>query len=214
MQKNYRSRKHCFLLYPNEDITHKNALEYIKLNYDYAFIVHDKDINDQGELKKQHTHVVVSFNNAKWNTAIAKELGIEPNYMQECRNFERALDYLIHFNDDTKYQYSIDEVIGPLKSKLEKIISNDGKSEDDKAIEIFDFIDNFKGKLTVSAVGRYSASVGMWDVFRRASSIYLNAISEHNLNVITSDKIANETLRRKSLINHQNTTSDNIYYVN
>ena len=62
----FRSRKFCLLLYPNEDKTHKKALEYIKLNYDYALIVHDKDTNENNEIKKAHTHVVVSFSNAKW----------------------------------------------------------------------------------------------------------------------------------------------------
>ncbi len=67
----YKSRKHCMLLYPLEDATHKKALDYIKLNYDYALIVHNQDLNDNGEIKKAHTHVVLSFPNAKWNTAIA-----------------------------------------------------------------------------------------------------------------------------------------------
>lgn len=41
--ENYRSRKHCLLLYPEEGSAHKKAIEYIKINYDYALIVHDKD---------------------------------------------------------------------------------------------------------------------------------------------------------------------------
>lgn len=190
--KNYRSRKHCLLLYPNEDKSHKNALEYIKHNYDYAYIVHDKDLkqldNDEFELKKQHVHVVISFSNAKWNTSIASELGIELNYIQECRNFDKALDYLIHFNDDTKYQYSIEEVHGNLKSKLEKIIRNENKDENEKSFELITYIENFKGTLTIKNFARYCAEIGMWDIFRRASVIYLEMIKEHNfLYSTTSD---------------------------
>lgn len=179
--QNYRSRKHCLLLYPLEDESHKKALEYIKLNYDYAMITHDKDYYaDTGELKKSHTHIVLSFNNAKWNTAICDELGITTNYIQQCRNFEKALDYLIHYNDDTKYQYDIEDVKGNLKLKLEKIINNDNKDENEKSTELIEYIENFKGHLSISTFSKYCASVGRWDIFRRAAFIYLRLIDEHN----------------------------------
>ena len=139
----YRSRKHCLLLYPLEDESHKNAIDYIKNNYDYALIVHDKDYyTETGEIKKSHTHIVLSFNNAKWNTAISEELGITSNYIQQCRNYENALDYLIHFNDDSKYQYSIDEVKGNLKNKLNKIINTDNKDENEKTIELIKYFNS------------------------------------------------------------------------
>lgn len=180
--ENYRSRKHCLLLYPLEDETHKKAIEYIKTNYDYALIEHNKDYYpDTGEIKKSHTHVVISFNNAKWNTAVAKELGITPNYIQNCRNFELALNYLIHYNDNSKYQYPLDEVKGNLKNKLEKIIKTDNKDENEKSLELITFIEEYNGILRLSDVARHSADIGYWDVFRRASIIFLKLVEEHNL---------------------------------
>ena len=194
-----RSRKFCLLLYPLEDESHKNAIEYIKKNYDYALIVHDKDFySDTGEIKKSHTHVVISFNNAKWNTAVSEELGISINYIQKCRDFELALDYLIHLNDDSKHQYSIDEVKGNLKQKLEKIIKNNNKDENEKANELITYIENYIGILRVSEFAKYSSDIGMWDVFRRASIIYLKLIEEHNYPYKTKE----------------NDTSYNTYYVN
>jgi len=199
MENKYRGRKHCLLLYPNEDESHRKAIEYIKLNYDYALIVHDKDFsNDTGEIKKAHTHIVLSCDNAKWNTALATELGITPNYIQQCRNYENALNYLIHYNDDTKYQYSINEVKGNLKQKLEKLLINDKKDENDKSIELIEYIKNYEGVLSVSRFAKYSAEIGMWDVFRRASFIFLKLIEEHNFSYKTKG----------------NATSYNTYYVN
>jgi len=113
-------------------------------------------------------------------------LEIESNYIQECRNFEKALDYLIHFNDDTKYQYPIDEVHGNLKLKLEKIIRNDDKDENEKSFELITYIENFKGFLSIKNFARYCSEIGMWDVFRRASIIYLEMIKEHNLSYSTT----------------------------
>jgi len=181
MENKYRGRKHCLLLYPNEDESHKKAIEYIKLNYDYALIVHDKDYYpDTGEIKKAHTHIVLSCDNAKWNTAIAKELGITPNYIQQCRNYENALNYLIHYNDDTKYQYLIDEVQGNLKHKLEKLLINDKKDENEKLIEIIEYIENYDGILNEKTFMLYVCSIGMWDVARRSTVWLLRLIETHN----------------------------------
>lgn len=157
------------------------ALEYIKLNYDYASIVHDKDVDfETGEIKKSHTHVVVSFNNAKWNTAFAEEIGIGENYIQSIRSYENCLEYLIHYNDDTKFRYDIEEVQGSLKNKLKKFIINDDKDENEKCIELLKYIDDFNDYLTIRQFAEYCANCGMWDVFRRSASIYLSIINEHN----------------------------------
>ena len=67
----YRSRKFCLLLYPLEDETHNKALEYIKLNYDYALIVHDKDKN---ELQMNILHNLYEF-----SIKVTKETALEEN---------------------------------------------------------------------------------------------------------------------------------------
>lgn len=178
-----RSRKFCMLLYPLEDETHAKAIEFIKLNYDYALIEHNKDVNELGELKKSHTHIVVSFPNAKWNTAVAEELGITSNYIEKCRSFDNALEYLIHYNDDTKHQYSIDDVQGNLKQKLKQVMSNDGKDENQKALELIDYIDRSPGLVDEVSFFKYACKIGMYDVARRSSYILLRIIDKHNQNI-------------------------------
>lgn len=179
----FRSRKFCMLLYPKEDKTHKKALEFIKLNYDYAFIEHNQDKNEEGEIKKSHIHVVISFPNAKWNTAIAEELGITPNYIEKCRDMDKALEYLIHYNDDTKHQYNIEEVQGNLVSKLKKILLNDGKDENQKAYELMDYIENYDGYIDEMKFFKYACEIGMYDVVRRSSYIFIRLIDNHNKNL-------------------------------
>lgn len=176
----FRSRKFCMLLYPLEDESHKKALDFIKLNYDYAMIEHNQDLNDQGEVKKTHVHVVVSFGNAKWNTALAEELGIKLNYMQKCRSLSNALEYLIHYNDEQKHQYSIDDVQGNLKSQLKKILENDGKDENQKALELINYIDQHQGLIDESKFFKYACEIGMYDVARRSAYILIRMIDRHN----------------------------------
>lgn len=185
----FRAKKFCLLLYPNEDETHRQVLEYLKLNYDIAYINHNLDTNELGEIKKEHTHVVISLDNAKWNTALSSEIGLSLNYIQKCRSLENALEYLIHYHDDSKYQYNLDEVKGNLKAKLEKILKTDGKDENEKSIELIEYIEGNKNIIQVSEFARYCANSGMWDVFRRASTIYLSIINEHNNKIIERAKI-------------------------
>lgn len=179
MSKNYRSRTHCLLLYP-EDKTHMNALEYIKQYYQYAYILHDKDFTDDGTIKKSHYHVVVQFKNAKWNTSIAEELKITDNYIQQCRNLELALEYLIHRNEETKFQYDIDEVKGTLKQKLIKFLNQNDLDENDKVYELYNFIHNSNKKIYLYEFIEFCVKMGMWDIFRRSSLIFIKLIEEHN----------------------------------
>lgn len=107
-KNHFRDRKFCLLLYP-EDETHVKALEHIKRNYNYALICHNRDTDENGEIKKAHYHVVIRVDgqNAIWNTSLAKDLEITPNYIQRCRNLDRALMYLTHYNEADKMQYEI-----------------------------------------------------------------------------------------------------------
>ncbi len=177
----FKTRKFCILLYPDEDKTHHSALEFIKLNYDYAYIIHDKDKDEKGNIKKSHTHVILSFTSAKYNTALAKELNISLNYIQRCRSLENALEYLIHFNEENKFQYDIENVHGTLKQKLVREISKANKDENEKVFELIEYIENYNGYLYCTNFSKYCASVGMWDVYRRAGGIFNEIIKEHNI---------------------------------
>ena len=186
----YRSRVHCLLLYP-EDKTHIQAMEKIKKSYDYAMILHDRDYwtdDDEkanpehvsGEVKKAHYHVVLRFNNATWSSAICKDLEIEHNYIEDCKKFENALQYLIHYNDSNKAEYSIDEVEGNLKKRLVESINKLEKSEGEKVSELIDYIDNYDSRITIRAFSQYCAVNGYWAEFRRSATIFIKIIEEHN----------------------------------
>ena len=176
----FRDRKFCLLLYPNEDENHKEALEIIKRSYDYASINHDSDLDEEGNLKKVHTHVVIRFNNPVWNSALAKDLGIEINYIQKCRSLERSLLYLIHYNEPDKFQYDVRKVQGSLKQKLKNYIKNSGKDESEKVLELLDYIDSCVGYLDEQDFVRYVAFNGLYDIYRRSTVTFIRALQKHN----------------------------------
>lgn len=189
-KEKYRGRVHLLLLYP-EDATHVQAMEKIVKSYDYAAIAHDRDYwsaEDEkknpehvaGEIKKTHWHVVLRTPNATWSTAICKELGIEENYIEQAKNIDNSLQYLIHYNDNDKAQYTIDEVFGSLKTKLKESINKCEKSEGEKVVELIQFIEEYNGKLTITEFAKYCAMNGYWAEFRRSGAIFVKIIDEKN----------------------------------
>lgn len=192
-EESLRSKVFLLLLYPDEDVIHAKAIEYIKANYDYAAICQDKDVyledtttnevlHKAGELKKAHYHVVVRFKNARWTTALAKELGISENYVRVSHNFVRSLLYLVHYYEPDKYQYPPEDVFGTLKQRFKEAYSSEGKSESEKVMDIFAEIDKCQFKVDFSVFVKHIASIGYWDVLRRSSSLILRYLDLHNSN--------------------------------
>lgn len=178
--KKFRSRCFTLLLYPdNQD--HVKALEKIQKGYEYIYILHDKDTNLDGEIKKKHWHVVIRVgNNARWNTAIASELGIQTNFIQDVKNLDRMLQYLIHYNEPDKTQYPIEECKGSLVKRLELSLSKGDKSEVEKILEIMDIIESCDRYLCMSELARHCAESGTWSEFRRSATIFKEILYEHN----------------------------------
>ena len=178
----FRARNFNLILY-QEDETHRKAIDYIQKNYDYAMISHDKDIDEKtGKIKKQHYHIVVRFKNAKWNTSFAEDLKIPVNYIEESRSLKRSLQYLIHYNDENKYQYDITEVQGTLTTLLKETIQNGNKTESEKILEIFQWIDEQEQVIDTACLIRWSAEIGYWDVLRRGFNPISKYLDKHNIN--------------------------------
>lgn len=182
-ENKFRNRTIGLLLYP-EDSTHVAAMDKIKTSYDYVAILHDKDVDEDGVIKKAHWHVILRFPQAKWNTAVVKELGIEVNYTQELRNFNNAMMYLIHANDPDKYQYEIGEVFGTFKERLKELLNSQDKSEGEKVRELIEFIESYYPNcgrvLTVTEFAKFCATNGYWSEFRRSGAIFCKIIEECN----------------------------------
>ena len=177
----FRSRTIAFLLYP-DDLTHLKAMDIIKSSYDHVAILHDKDCDENGVIKKAHWHVILRFKNATWNSAICKELGIDINYSEQIRNFDNSMMYLIHYNDSDKYQYDISEVFGTFKNRLVDILNHQNKNEGEKVLELIEFIETYPKniRLSVTTFSRFCASNGYWSEFRRSASIFCRIIEERN----------------------------------
>lgn len=88
----------------------------------YAFIIHDKDKNANGEPKKSHFHLIIDSDSKSHHLkqdlkdaldAKGIWLGCEPNQKQieAVRNVKKAVRYLTHKDNLEKAQYLDEQVI-------------------------------------------------------------------------------------------------------
>lgn len=178
-KEKYRSRVHMLLLYP-DNAEHCQAVEKIKQSYDYAMILHNRDVTSEGELKKEHWHCVLRFKQSVWSSAICKELGINEQFIENVKRFDNVIQYLIHYNDSDKAQYTVDEVQGNLKQRLVESINKVEKSEGEKVIYLIEYIDQQPHRISIKQFASYCAENGCWSEFRRSATIFIKIIDEHN----------------------------------
>lgn len=181
-----RSRAWCLVLYPEDD-SHAACVDLLrKSGFAYALILHDKDTylegesegHEAGELKKPHWHIVLRLQNPRWRDALAKELGIAPNYLEPCRNRDSALLYLIHDGYDDRYQYDVSEVQGPLALNLAKLLVDDDEGQRVKTI--IQLIDDIPGRVYYKDILLKACDSGLYGEFRRLGSGVKWLIEEHN----------------------------------
>ena len=155
---------------------YNKVINYIEKNFKYyAYIEHNKDDEDN----KIHTHVLMHFDNKRYNTAISKELGVPVNYIVNA-NLIPYLRYLIHFDDEEKHQYSADEVQGTLQLRLKEIISSNKKTEVEQVSYIISFITDSKNMLTITDLSQFVLQNGCYSAFRRNYYFFKDLILDHN----------------------------------
>lgn len=185
--ENPKSRTWCMVLYP-EDPTHVNCMSILaQSGYDYAAILHDKDTweenespnHEAGEQKKEHWHVVLKLKSPRYRNPVAEELGITPNYLEQCRDIKKALLYLVHDGYDTKYQYDVIDVLGPLVKQLETALMCDNEAE--RVIELVHIIDQSPGACTYREILLKACQAGLWSEFRKLGTGVKCLLDEHNM---------------------------------
>ncbi|MCT0042178.1 replication initiation protein [Weissella confusa] len=108
----------------------------------FAFIIHDQDINEDGSPVEPHVHIAIQFSNARHVSAVAKDLGIQPQYVQIWDSrINNAWSYLVH---ETAYAtekklYSPSDVVASFDyvTKLNGIRNGSNGNEFQEALRDF-----------------------------------------------------------------------------
>lgn len=79
---------------------------------DWAFILHDKDVYEDGTLKKPHWHIELRLTRGRRRSDIASWFCLPVRQIQDSKSgkYEPMLQYLIHENAPEKHQYAESEV--------------------------------------------------------------------------------------------------------
>lgn len=155
--ENGRYRLFFLVLYhDSESYDYKETCRYLKSLGNYAYITHDKDLDDDGNLKKIHDHWIIKLDNAMSGSAFHKKTGIPLNLCQEIQNERSCCRYLIHFDDPERYQYDINEVhCSTHYSRFFNKCFNDVESEEQQISNIYNFLSDISTKASNSHEALY-----------------------------------------------------------
>lgn len=107
-----KARDWTFILYPESAPEHwREILDETHLRW-IESPLHDKDVNADGEKKKPHWHILLSFDGPVTQKAV-KRL-IEPlngPVPQKIGSSKGLVRYMIHMDNPEKYQYSINDIV-------------------------------------------------------------------------------------------------------
>ena len=178
--ENQRSRNWCMLLYL-DDPTHIMAYEMLGKGYQYVSILHDSCIDDDGNPKKPHYHIVIRFQDARWKTAIAEEFGIQSNYLEVCRSLKSAYCYLVHDGIANAHQYPHTCLNGPLYREACKALEKE-KDQNEKMLSIFKLIDE-SGFLNERQLLEKACKAGLVGDVLRLGGLMSRLIEIHNCDI-------------------------------
>lgn len=208
-----QSRTFTFELYPEWSFFNNIVSHIVKEKY--AMILHDKDTNDDGTIKKPHVHVVVRYGGKRLVTSVKNEYakyGMEKRFVDTCN--ERAmLRYLIHLDDPDKYQYNKSEVDTNMKQVCEGAW-NDEVSSDEAFMLLNDYIEQTEEYIKQTALNRYAIKNGLLKGLKAYSSQLNNARVEHNQmysqNNSITDLIDRESVKEMAKQRSQMTQAENL----
>ena len=89
----------------------------IGVNDYFAYILHDKDTKETGEVVEPHYHLLLVFKNARSFEAIQRVF--KGAHIEETMNIVSAVNYLIHNGKPNKYAYDKSAIVTNSKSWLE-----------------------------------------------------------------------------------------------
>lgn len=113
----------------------------------YAYILHDKDVDRDGTKKYSHWHILIKMDNAYNFEYIANRFGVKINFVENIKTtFPKALNYLTHNNEkarnENKFLYDDEDVKSNYCWKNERDIAIKQEKKKNRLNEIISLIDN------------------------------------------------------------------------
>lgn len=127
----------------------------------YYACLHDKDLGPQGQLKREHMHIVIcSMKRLRVKQVIhyfedIAQTNFENVRVEEVVSLVYSVQYLLHINDITKYQYTREELLTNQPSNADAMLIETPKTSELTTQTLFDLIfkENLNRLELISAIG-------------------------------------------------------------
>lgn len=130
----------------------------------FAYIKHDKDTDDNGELKKTHYHLYIEFAKRISDSFIRNYFKTE--IVSRCNNKNYYIAYFIHLLDKDKFQYNIQDIVA-YNVNIEHCINNVAINSDDEIELLHDLIDYIsRSNATFYQAFIYAERHGIYNIYR------------------------------------------------
>lgn len=108
-----KSQKFFLILYPDDETLdcEKVLDDLCSASLEYAYILHDHDVTEDGSAKKPHYHVYCKLPRQMSRKSFGEHFGIMPNYIQYAVSEKQCVRYLRHLDDPVCFQYPAEQVI-------------------------------------------------------------------------------------------------------
>lgn len=135
-----RTRNWTFIVYPESVVPNwRDILDDFHIEW-LESPLHDKDLKEDGTLKKPHYHIVLMFGGVKSYEQVAKITsevgGTIPQRVEQLRGMVR---YLAHLDHPKKAQYSFDDIVCHGGADLAELCKAKTTDKYNTLKEIFDF---------------------------------------------------------------------------
>lgn len=172
-----QDRKFCGIIYPDStEYDYKEVLEALEGYFtEWAWIVHDKDTDENGDLKKPHIHFIGLLPGPVKISTVAGRLGLAENYVRFADKWKSVVRYLVHDTPDSeeKWHYSADEV--HCNFDLRKFLR--GQRVEVQAQNIYDAISK-DGLCTYRELIPWAIKNGCYSELVRAGNMWYRLMSE------------------------------------
>lgn len=170
------SRNWEVVLYPDsESYNADEVLAKVTEYFDkWCYILHDKDLNDDGTPKKAHYHVYGKFDTVRAPQSVSNALGVGVSSLRVVSSWRGAVRYTVHLDNPVKYQYSADDIVSNFDPI--KFLSVD---DDAQAARIFSFIQS-TCCTTVSELTAWAFANGCYPALRRGFAVWSRLLSENS----------------------------------
>lgn len=139
---------------------------------EWAFVLHDKDVYEDGSPKKPHYHLIGKLPHNFTPSGICFHLGITDSSLANISSWKGAVRYLMHLDNPEKHQYSNDEI--QTNFSLVPFLV---QKEDDtaQASQIYAYITESNPSL--QEVVEYCLRKNLWSAFRRGFAVWSKLIN-------------------------------------